>query len=171
MFNLLQKYSSKLVIFTLCVIFISACVQKNKYNKHEKILPDTKMVSVLEDVLLMESYVNEKLQGVNTDSTAAVKRSFYKDIFKKHNIDSSSYYGTMYYLQAHPLEFDSLLAKVDRELNVVVAKDTSKIHPKLTPSGLPAGNVIDQEKELKERFGKHFPALSKREKNKEKESE
>ena len=105
MFNLLQKYSSKLVIFTLSSIFILSCAPKTKYDENQKLLPDVKMVNVLEDVLLMEAYVMEKLPNVRIDSINAVKNVFYKEIFKKHKIDSASFYTTLYYFQVmkHPM--------------------------------------------------------------------
>lgn len=161
MFNLLQKYSSKLVIFTLCSIFILSCVHKSKYEKKQKLLSDAKMITVLEDVVLMESYVNEKLPSATIDTLSALKSNFYNQIFKKHKIDSASFYSTLYYFQVHPIEFDSLLVKIDDKLSLVKPKDTTIVKPivKIESSGLPTGNVIDQEKEMKEEYKKRFPKL------------
>ena len=161
MFKLLQKYSSKLVFFTLSTIFILSCTQKSKYDKHQKKLADAKMAEVLEDVLIMESYVIEKLPNVRADSLNAVKNQFYKEIFKKHKIDSIAFYSTLYYFQVRPIQFDSLLDVVDRRLSKIEPKDTSKVNfipPKL-PNGLPVDNVLEQEKKLKEEFSKRFPQL------------
>ncbi|MFN8284071.1 MAG: DUF4296 domain-containing protein [Chitinophagales bacterium] len=160
MFNLLQKYSSKLVFFTLTVIFISACVQKPKYDKHKKLLPDTKMIRILQDVLIMESYVYEKLPSAGIDTLNAVKNQFYKEILNKYNVDSTSFYSTLYYLQMHPEEFDSLLSKVDDKLMVMKPKDTTHVKV-IAPSGLPQGNVIDEEKRMRDEYEKHFPGLLK----------
>ena len=162
MFKLLQKYSSKLVFFTFITIFILSCAQKSKYGKHQRVLSDTKMIVILEDVLIMESYVMEKLPNLRTDSLNAIKNKFYAEIFKKHKVDSASFYSTLYYFQVRPIEFDSLLNKVDLKLSKIVPKDTTRViqTPQMLPTGLPVGNVVDEEKKLKEQFAKHFPRLN-----------
>ena len=61
-----------------------------------------------------------------------------------------------------PIEFDSLLNKVDLKLSKIVPKDTTRViqTPQMLPTGLPVGNVVDEEKKLKEQFAKHFPRLN-----------
>ena len=55
-----------------------SCVHKHKYEDGKIQLSDKKIIPVLVDILLMESYVNEKMQGSNVDTLALLKKSFYK---------------------------------------------------------------------------------------------
>ena len=112
----------------LCIIatfiFIS-CVRKHRFDTDKKILEEKKMATVLTDVFLMEAYVNEQLKWRNSDSVSLVRKIYYPDILKHHKIDSTSFFATLRYYQAHPKEYSSLLVAVDSLLYKIKALDTT----------------------------------------------
>jgi hypothetical protein len=131
-----------------------SCVGKHKFESGRIELSEKKMTAVLTDILLMESYVFEKMPGVQMDSVTIVKKSFYKPILAKHKVDSSDFYSTLYYYQSHPKEFTLLLNLVDSSLSKIKPKDTSIVEQLITvPQNIDAlSSFHEQEKAMREEF-------------------
>jgi len=142
-------------------MIIMSCMRKHKFDSDKSELSDKKMAAVLTDVLLMEAYVSEKMQGANFDSIAIVKKSFYKPILDKHKVDSAVFYEAFTYYHAHPKEFSVLLNMVDSTLNKVHGKDTAFVKPMVTvPENIEAlSSFKDQEKAMREEFLKDNDTL------------
>ncbi len=85
------------------------------------------MINVLVDVFILEAYITEKNPTTNQETLKSIKNKYYNDIFIKHKVDSIGFYSTLYYLQTKPIEFDSILVKVDKKLNNIKALDTTRI--------------------------------------------
>ena len=84
MFKFYRKYNSKIILCILSCITIISCVHKQTYKNGSIELNDKKMSDILVDILLMESYINEKMQGTSVDSLVQIKKSYYSSILKKH---------------------------------------------------------------------------------------
>jgi hypothetical protein len=123
-----HKYTSKFIFPVLSFGFILSCVPKHKFDFEKNQLSEKKMASVLSDVFLMESYINEKMIGSSPDSMSVIKLLFYKKILAKHRIDSVSFYTTFNYLQAHPKEMLTVIQQVDSTLNKIKPGDSTIIH-------------------------------------------
>lgn len=156
MFKFYRKYNSKIILCILSCITIISCVHKQTYKNGSIELNDKKMSDILVDILLMESYINEKMQGTSVDSLVQIKKSYYSSILKKHKTDSISFYSTFNYYQTHPKEFSLILNRVDSSLNKIVPKDTSIVVLQVTPpSNLEQlSSFKEQEKAMQEVFKK-----------------
>lgn len=156
MFKFYRKYNSKIILCVLSCITIASCAHKHSYKNGRIELSDKKMSDILVDILLMESYINEKMQGTSVDSLTVIKKSFYPAILKKHHTDSISFYSTFNYYQTHPKEFSLILNRVDSSLNKIVPKDTSIVVQQVTPpSNLEQlSSFKEQEKAMQEAFKK-----------------
>lgn len=131
-----------------------SCVRKHKFDSGRIELSEKKMTAVLTDILLMESYVFEKMPGVQMDSITIIKKSFYKPILAKHKVDSADFYSTLFYYQSHPKEFTLLLNLVDSSLSKIQPKDTSIVKPIVTvPNNIDALSTFnEQEKAMQKEF-------------------
>jgi predicted SnoaL-like aldol condensation-catalyzing enzyme len=101
----------------------------------------------------MEAYLSEKIPSIQQDSLTSIKHKFYSAIFSKHKTDSSDFYTTLYYLQIHPNELDSILINIDKRLLKINPKDTTKIVQKLTK---PVLNVIEKDRLFNEQVKENF---------------
>jgi hypothetical protein len=149
-----HKYTSKFIFPLFSVLLFISCLPKHKFDLAKNKLDEKKMADVLADVLLLESYVNEKMMNRNQDSIASIKMSLYPAILNYHHADSAAFYTTFDYLQAHPKEFASVLHLVDSALNKITPRDTTKIFPAVTIpdniNNLP--NFNEQQKALQEEY-------------------
>ncbi|MCB0508703.1 MAG: DUF4296 domain-containing protein [Chitinophagales bacterium] len=103
-----------------------ACVKKHNTTFTSNLLPKDKMINVLTDVFLMESYINTKVQNTDADSVLLIKKALYAPILKHHKVDSAEFYTTFNFYQSHPKEFVALLQLVDSNLVKIKPLDTTK---------------------------------------------
>ena len=131
-----------------------SCLRNHKFDSGRIELSEKKMTAVLTDILLMESYVFEKLPDVQIDSNTIIRKSFYKPILAKHKVDSTDFYSTLYYYQSHPKEFSLLLNLVDSSLSKIQPKDTATVKTIVTvPNNIDALSTFhEQEKAMREEF-------------------
>lgn len=154
MYKFCHKYSLKFILYLLPLLFFISCVRKHKFDSGRIELSEQKMTAVLTDILLMESYVLEKMPGVQMDSVTIIKKSFYNPILAKHKVDSADFYSTLYYYQSHPKEFTLLLNLVDSGLSKIHPKDTSIVIQTVTvPKNIDSLQTFhEQEKAMRVEF-------------------
>ncbi|MDB5225865.1 MAG: hypothetical protein JWN78_58 [Bacteroidota bacterium] len=164
------KYSLKFIFCTFSFVTIISCVPKHKFDFDKNKLSDKKMTSILTDIFLMESYVNEKMQGHYPDSITSIKMSFYKKILEYHKVDSVTFYTTFNYLQAHPKDFLAILKLTDSTMHKIVPLDTIRTAPYVSvPKNIEKlPNFNEQEKAMREEFIKKKLEERKQESNKDK---
>ncbi len=164
MFYFSHKYRPKFILYILSFTIILSCVRKHKFDKDTKQISEGKMAAVLADIFLMEAYVTERMQPVQQDSQTIVKQSFYSSIFKHHKVDSTGFYSTLSYYQAHPKEFSVLLNLVDSNLYNIKALDSV---PYVTPvADVPQHidklhSFKEQEQAMQKEYVKNHPSLQK----------
>ena len=130
-------------------------MQKHKFAAYKKEVPDKKMIQILTDVFLMESYVNEKAQGVSPDSLTVIKQSFYLPILRHHKVDSASFFNTFNYFQSNPKEYAQLLSLVDSNMIKIKPLDTTIIIKPavVTPKNI---DILPNFKEQEQAMGREF---------------
>ncbi len=151
----------------MAVIFLllMSCTQNNKYSHLKKELTDNKMISILVDVFLMEAYLSEKAPSMQIDSLAALKNNYYNAIFTRHKVDSIEFYSTLYYYQNKPIEFDSLLTRVNKQMQKIKPTDTLSNHATKPEIHIPPP-TIEHNKLLNQDVLKQFERLKQNKLNK-----
>lgn len=110
-------------------MLLISCVKKHKYDNTQKHLTDKKMSAVLTDIFLMETYINDKNPRLGADSLTQIKKLFYPAILKHHHLDSTIFYSTLSYYQAHPAQYLTVLSLVDSNLLKIKPLDTTSVAP------------------------------------------
>ncbi len=86
-------------------------------DKPSNLLPEDKMVDILEDIHLTESKVNNLAMG-SSDSSLAIFKKLETDILKKHQVDTAAFRKSYQYYVAQPEEFKAIYNKIIEHLEV-----------------------------------------------------
>jgi len=86
-------------------------------DKPSNLLPEDKMVDILEDIHLTESKVNNLAMG-SSDSSLAIFKKLASDILKKHQVDTAAFRKSYQYYVAQPEEFKAIYNKIIEHLEV-----------------------------------------------------
>lgn len=103
----------KLFALTLVLSAVSAC---NHQRAPENLLPEDVMVDVL-----YESYLFEGYSAITTDydyrQLAAETKSYYDDLFKKHDITQEQYDASVDYYMRNRMLFEGIYNQVISRLD------------------------------------------------------
>lgn len=86
-------------------------------DKPSNLLPEDKMVDILEDIHLTESKVNNLAMG-SSDSSLAIFKKLETDILKKHQVDTADFRKSYQYYVTEPEEFKAIYNKIVEHLEV-----------------------------------------------------
>lgn len=86
-------------------------------DKPSNLLPENKMVDILEDIHLTESKVNNLAMG-SSDSSLAIFKKLETDILKKHLVDTAAFRKSYQYYVTEPEEFKAIYNKIVEHLEV-----------------------------------------------------
>lgn len=86
-------------------------------DKPSNLLPEDKMVDILEDIHLTESKVNNLAMG-SSDSSLAIFKKLETDILKKHQVDTAAFRKSYQYYVAQPEEFKAIYNQIIEHLEV-----------------------------------------------------
>lgn len=143
------KYNLIFILILIFGLFITSCFRKHKFEKAKIELSDKKMLAILTDIFLMESYVNEKMPNTHLDSLTLVKSSLYNSIFKYHKADSSTFYSTFNYYQTHPKLFLMLLTQLDSIMNKITPLDSNQVtNIVVAPANVEKANDFNEQERL-----------------------
>jgi len=86
-------------------------------DKPSNLLPEDKMIDILEDVHLAESKVNGLNLG-SSDSSLAIFKKLETDLLKKHQVDTAAFRKSYQYYVAEPETFKAMYNKIIERLEV-----------------------------------------------------
>ena len=84
-------------------------------DKPDNLIPEDKMIKLLEDIHVAENQVNNLHMG-SADSSLMVYKGPEKEIFKKYQIDTAIYRASFKYYVARPEQFKSMYDRVVKNL-------------------------------------------------------
>ncbi|NBA78670.1 DUF4296 domain-containing protein [Emticicia sp. ODNR4P] len=96
----------------LLIGLLSAC---SASDKPDNLIPEDKMITLLEEVHIAENQVNNLHMG-SADSALVVYQVLEKEIFKKYSIDTAIYRASFKYYVARPEQFKAMYEKVVKDL-------------------------------------------------------
>jgi len=100
----------KQLIYTAVIfLLITGC----KPGVPKELIQPEEMANVLHDIHIADAYVGTL---ANQDSIRIVAASYYRGIYKKHNIDSALYNRSLEYYYKNPKVMDEVYAKVTKDL-------------------------------------------------------
>jgi hypothetical protein len=91
------------------LIFVAACARE---HVPEGIIDNAKMVSVLTDIHLVDSYVSSAAY----DTTTQPAKNYYKVVYEKYKIDSVKFQKSLRYYSRQPELLDTMYYQVLQEL-------------------------------------------------------
>lgn len=106
----------------LLIALLSAC---NSADKPQNLIPEDKMIKLLEEVHLAENQVNNLHMG-SADSSLVVYKSLEKQIFKRYEIDTGSYRASFKYYVARPDKFKEMYEQVVKNLETRMNQEEKK---------------------------------------------
>ncbi|MDI9866291.1 DUF4296 domain-containing protein [Flectobacillus sp. DC10W] len=98
----------------LLIGLLSAC---STSDKPDNLIPEDKMIRLLEEVHIAENQVNNLHMG-SADSSLVVYKGLEKEIFKKYGVDTAIYRASFKYYVARPEQFKTMYTKVVKDLEV-----------------------------------------------------
>lgn len=102
----------RLILGFFVLIFVTAC---NSDQVPEGIIENGKMISVLTDVHLIDSYLNASAY----DTTTLPSASYYKVVYKKYQIDSVQLQKSLLYYSRKPELLDTMYHQVLMKLETM----------------------------------------------------
>lgn len=99
----------KIKLLFLAIIIFS-CKQSIE-NEPDNLVPKEKMINILSDIHRTEGFINN-MNIQNTDTTSFIYRKLEAQIFKKHGVDTSTYYKSYKYYLVNPDEFTEMYKEV-----------------------------------------------------------
>lgn len=112
----------KYYFFFLLILF--SCSE----TKTERIIPEDKMVNILVDIHLTEGKVNGIHLG-SVDSSLIVYNYFEKQVFKKYQVDSTSFNKCLNSYLREPTELKKLYLKVTKKINAISHTPNKTLKP------------------------------------------
>ncbi len=95
----------------VCALLVVISCNRNVEKKPENLVPKEKMIEILADIHRLEGHVNN-MNIQNTDTLAFIYLKMEAEVFKKHAIDTASYYKSYKYYLVDPQEFTLLYEEV-----------------------------------------------------------
>lgn len=115
------KYKQNFWVQLVFIILIAMSCKNRLEKKPENLVPKEKLIQILADIHRLEGHVNN-MNIQNTDTLAFIYRKMEADIFKKHKVDTASYFKSYKYYLVDPEEFSELYSEV-----VTLIKTKNKI--------------------------------------------
>ena len=113
-----------LILFFFVSIFVTAC---RDGRAPEGVIENTKMISLLTDIHLIDSYFSS---SGRYDSTSQPVNNYYRVVFKKYDTDSVQFQKSLRYYSANPDVLDTMyhqvLQKINRLEKIEVSKEQRK---------------------------------------------
>ncbi len=101
--------------FLFCLLLLSACVESPKPPPGT--LDKDRMINILIDIHIAEA----KASGASLrsqDSVTVYYKTLEQDVFKKHGVDSTTYYNSYRYYMANIKQMDQIYAAVVDSLSL-----------------------------------------------------
>lgn len=114
----------RLILGFFVLIFVTAC---NRNQVPEGIIENGKMVLVLTDVHLVDSYVSSAAYDTTTQPAA----NYYKVVYQKYKIDSVQLQKSLRYYSRDPELLDTMYHQVLKRLETMELMENSKAQQKI----------------------------------------
>jgi hypothetical protein len=114
----------RLILGFFLLIFVTAC---KRSQVPKGIIENGKMILVLTDVHLVDSYVSSAAY----DSTTQPVANYYKVVYQKHKIDSAQLKRSLRYYSRDPELLDTMYHQVLKRLETMELVENNKAQQKL----------------------------------------
>ena len=110
----------RLILGFFILIFVTACTRD---QVPQGIIENGKMISVLTDIHLVESFVSSAAYDTTTQPVA----NYYKVIYNKHHIDSVQLQKSLRYYSKKPELLDTMYYQVLKRLDIMERNENTKV--------------------------------------------
>ncbi len=101
----------------LAILMIAAFGCKPESNtKQPELLPESQMVEIIKDIQLLEAA--HKDIGIFGQEKKSLSDTSYAIVFNQHGVKASEFDSSYRYYLRNPIEFEQLMLKVERSLNL-----------------------------------------------------
>lgn len=111
----------KKYLFTAALTVLVFSCKEPKEEIPNNVLPMNKMINVLIDIHLIEANLSSK--NLPRDTSVVFYNLYKKDLYKKYNIDDSSYTRSFNYYSTRPPLMDKIYEKVVDSLSLLEGKE------------------------------------------------
>lgn len=112
--------------FFLLLLLIFACVPAKirEREKPENLIPEDKMILLIKDISVLETYIKYKIPDLNQSKDITIKSV--DAILKKHQVDSTSYSNSLEYYGSRHEQMQNMYSKALELVNLDLAKEEAK---------------------------------------------
>jgi hypothetical protein len=149
MFNRLKS----IILLLTGLTFLTVACKKEKSEKPKNLLDAATMTQILTDVHLLEAKITGLNLG-NVDTSMFLYKHLEKDIFKKYQIDTTTYRASYKYYLQNLDEYEAIYGDVVKNLDKKIKADSlaeakrakqKLVNPQVPPATMDSINKVNRE--------------------------